>query len=564
MFDTQNHFIKSFLNLTGAIKTFGTTDQLVPGQLGFANAKTWALVGPGTADVAVNPEVYLVQGSLYAQDSLGKQAVGRTSHGGYKESVKSRKINGRFISWFAKHSPVAEKAHVIQIGYNGSEGCACPEFEKDKFYWLRVELKGSPVLRAYTRNLYRTIGVYTGCPTSNCADVSCADSADPKKVFEKFAEGIVNDPEIAQFLKEVKVVTQGTTTISGVKYTTYQASRCDDGGIQGLSAVAVVYGNDVKLVSHTSSTSVYEIEKTGAAPVDNVELGLTWTVTGTSYKVSKQICLTLPLKEDGSSNLSDISTFYDGTLTNVALYDEGTTSTSTSTSTTTVAVTSYAGCTETIQADLLSDNTVDLACEGVETGIFTLPQSYLGYVWGDCPCDTVVDNVNQCVGLRLVAKKAVEITDSFSDCSFSQFDHVEYEPIKILVSFVNMEGETCDFKSLPVTEIQQPVVREGLGERVVRDLIQSAMYEQNFFFEDTRLREATAYPYLQAVDRAGSYVTYYLAHNVPTGIGPSGNIGQDRFLYKIFVKQGVDSSTFETWMGNYLTSAGNGVSLQIL
>lgn len=573
MFDVQNHFVKSFINLVGPIKTSGSTVDVTAGQLGFASAKTWQLINTGAASVATHPEVYLVQGSLYKDDQLGKHFKDRASHGGFKESVKSRKINGRFITWFAKHNPVNEKQHVVQIGYNGSVGCACPEFEKDKYYWIRVELKGSPVLRAYTRNLYRTIGVYTGCAASDCADVACAESADPKKVFEAFAQGIKNDPELHHFLKEVKVVTEGTSSLTGTEFGIYQASRCDDGSIKAIAEVAAVYGNDVKLVSHSGSTSTYEITKSGAAPSDSVPLELTWVKIDTVYKVTKKICLTLPLKADGSSNLSDVQSFYSANakISNITLYDEGTTTTSTttsttttSTSTTTVAGTSYVGCTETLQADLLSDNYVDIVCEGVDTAVFSYPVSYEGYSWEDCPCDEVADNVDQCVGLRLVAKKISELTDTFGDASFDQFDHVEFEPVKIIVSFVDMHGETCDFKALPVTEIQQPAIRQGLGETVVRSLIQSAMYEQEYFTQDTRLREVIQYPYLEAVERGAKYVTYYLAHTVPTGIGPSGSIGQDRFLYKIFVKQGVDASTFETWMTNYLNSAGNGVTMQVL
>lgn len=573
MFDVQNHFVKSYINLVGPIKTSGKTEDLTAGQIGMASAKTWQLIASGAASVATHPEIYLVQGSLYNEDKLGQHPVGRASHGGYKESVKSRKINGRFVTWFAKHNPVEEKPHVVQIGYNGSVGCACPEFEKDKYYWIRVEVKGSAVLRAYTRNLYRTIGVYTGCPSGDCSDITCAASADPYKVFEKFAELIKVDPEVSKFIKEVKVVKEGDNSLVGTEFGIYQASRCDDGSVKSIAEVAATYGNDIKLISHTGSTSTYEITSQ-SAPADSVPLGLTWVLTNTVYKVSKKICLTLPLKADGSSNVSDVATYYSGILSNVALYDEGTTTTSTtttttsttttSTSTTTEAGTSYVGCTETLQADLLSDNFVDLVCEGKDVATFTMPSAYQGYTWEDCPCDVEADNLDQCVGLRLVAKKVSEITDTFGDASFSQFDHVEYEPIKIIVSFVDMDGDACGFKSMPVTEIQQPVIRQGLGERVVRDLIQSAMYEQEFFFEDNRLREVLQYPYLNAVERSAKYVTYYLAHNVPTGIGPSGSIGQDRFLYKIYVRQGLDASTFETWWTNYLNSAGNGVTLQVL
>jgi hypothetical protein len=213
---------------------------------------------------------------------------------------------------------------------------------------------------------------------------------------------------------------------------------------------------------------------------------------------------------------------------------------------------------------LLSDNEVDLVCEGVDVAQFTFPQSYDGYAWEDCPCETVTVDADQCVGLRLVAKKSTEITDQFSNASFDPMDHVETEPIKIIVSFVNMFGEACEFASMPVTEVQQPVIPEGLGELALRELIQSAMYQQDFFTGDTRIREVIAYPYLQAIDRTKTYVIYTIAHTIPTGIGPSGTIGQDRFLYRIFVESGKDASTFETWMSNYLSSAGTGVSMETL
>lgn len=574
MYDVQSHFVKSFINLVGAIKTTGNSVDATPGQVGFVSAKTWAFIAQGAASVVTHPEIYLVQGSLYKEDGLGKHAVGRVSHGGYKESVKSRKINGNYISWFAKSSPKTEKPNVVQIGYNGSADCACPSFEKDKFYWLRVELKGSPVLRAYTRNLYRTIGVYTGCPTSDCSDVACAETADPKIVFEKFAEAIAKDPEVAQFLKEVKVVVAGTTSVTGVAYDIYTASRCDDGGIQALSEVAAVYGNDVTVSGRSGNNTTYKLVKkaTDGAPANSVPLSLTWAKIDRVYKGQKKICLTLPLTSAGASNLSAVQTFYSGNTKftgTISLYDEGTTSTTSSTtsttsSTTTQAGDTYLGCTETLQATILSDNFIDIACEGVDAAVFSMPQSYNGYAWEECPCDVVTENTAQCVGLRLVAKTSSEVTDTFSDASFSQFDHVEYEPIKVLVSFVDQFGESCSFKSLPVTVIQNPVIRQGLGEKVARELIQSAMYEQNFFFEDNRMREVTAYPYLQAVDRKANYVTYYLAHGVPTQNGPSGQYGFDRFLYKIFVKEGVDASTFENWVTAYLATTSTGVTLQTL
>lgn len=564
---SNSYFHKVFLNLPGAIKQSGGTEDLVPGQIGFASAKTWNLIGTGAASTSTHPEVYLVQGSLHKNDKIGK------FHGGYAESIKSRKINGKYITHFTKFTPRVEKAHVVQIGYNGSADCACPSFEKNKTYWLRVEVKGSPVLRTYTRNLYRTIGVSTGCPDSNCGDVACAETADPKKIFELFAEKILQEPEIRQFLKEVKVVVAGQNSVTGTTINVYRATRsCDLSNIQDLSDVLAVFPT-AKVYSATASTVTYEVRKTGSAPSNDSGLGITWALADVVYKAQKKICITVPLKDNGTSNLSDISTFYSGNalLSSFSLYDEGTTTTTTtssttttSTSTTTQAGTSYVGCTETIQATLLSTNEVDLVCEGVDSAIFDFPTSFNGYTWEDCPCETVTENTDQCVGLRLVAKKSTEITDQFGNQSFSIFDHVETEPITIIATFVNQDGDSCDYESVKVTDIQFPTLREGLGEFVVRDLIKSSMLDNEFFTEDTRIREALEYPFLEAVDRKANYVYYEIAHMVPTGIGPSGNVGQDRYLYKVFVKEGVDASTFETWMGNYLTSAGNGVALVTL
>lgn len=571
----SNYFQKSFINLQGTMATTGTSADLKPGQLAFVNAKTWDVVDPATASVTTSPLVVLAQGSLYLSDKIGK------FHGGYTESVKSRPINGGLITRFTKFAPVDEKPHVVQIGYNGALDCACPEFEKDKTYYLRVEVKGSPVLRTYTRNLYRTFGVYTGCPSADCDSAVCAETADPKKVFDLFAEQIKADPEIAQFLKEIKVVLEGRTSVTGVTINVYQASRCDEGNIRAIAEVLVSYPT-ATLVSRDGADSTYEVRKTGAAPSNNVGgTGLTWAKTDVVYKAEKVICLTLPVKASGASNLSDVQEAFSGTSNLVAgsivLGDGDCTTTTTSTTTTTTSSTtststttttepghSNLGCTEVIQATIISDNEIDLVCEGLDVAVFSFLQSYNGFMWEECPCCVVADDTDQCVGLRLVAKKSDEVTDQFSDCSFDPMDHVEVEPIKIIVSFVNMYGEACTFVSMPVTEIQQPVIAQGLGEFVIRDLLLSASYQQDWFTGDVRLREAIAFPYLAAIDRKKKYTAYVITHNIPTGMGPSGTIGQDRFLYKIYLEDGKTSANFETFMSNYLTSAGTGVALETL
>jgi hypothetical protein len=569
----SNHFHKAFINLAGSVATSGETYDLAPGQLAFADAKTWDIIAPASASVTTHPLVVLCQGSLYQNDKITK------FHGGYKETVKSRPINGRFITKFTKHSPVAEKPHIVQIGYyNSATDCACPEFEADKYYNFRVEVKGSPVLRAYTRNLYRVFGIHTGACTVPEGSGGDAGIVDPKLVFENIAAQIKADPEIAQFLKEVKVVVQGSTAPTTTAFVTYTASRCDAGDIVAFSEVAVAYPT-ATMLSRAGAETTYQIIKSGAAPTDDVNsTGLTWTAVQTQWKATKKICLTLPLKADGSSNLSDVITAL-ASNTNVVsgsvfLYDEAidgttTTTTSSTTSTTTTSTTKVGdgtvGCTETIQALIYSDDYIDFECEGTDVAVsYTMPQSYNGYMWEECPCEALTANVDQCVGLRLKAKTSDEVTDKFSNCSFDQFDHVETEPITIIVSFVNEFGEACEFNSMPVITVQNPVIPQGLGELALRELLQSSLYSQDFWLSDPRMREVIQYPYLQAIDRNKNYVVYTLAHTIPTSIGPSGTIGQDRFLYRIFVEEGVSATNFETWMSNYLTSAGTGVSMETL
>ncbi len=563
----SNHFHKAFVNLAGNLNTdtSKSSADLAPGQLAFVDAKTFDVLDVAAATVVTHPLVILAQGSLYQNDKL------TDFHGGYAESVKSRPINGRYITKFTKHSPVAEKPHVVQIGYLG-EGCVCPEFKKDESYDLRVELKGSPVLRAYTRNLYRVFTVHTGCLTDPSDPTELAD---PEVVFKAYAEQISNDPQLSDFLKRVMVVKEGQTSITGTAIYTWQASRCDSGTIADISAVIAAYPG-AKLVSHTGSTSTYQLIQT-ATPSNNVNsTGLTWAKTETAYKAKKKICLTLPLKSTGASNLSDVQSFYSGDTKfvsgsiagyNIAL--EGTTTTTTTTTssttstTTTLAGDGFVGCTEVLQAEIYSDNNVDIMCEGVDVAVFTMPTSYNGYSWEECPCDTIDEDTDKCVGLRLVAKKSSEVTDKFSNCSFDAFDHIETEPITIIVSFVNKNGEVCEFTPMPIIELQTPVIAQGLGELALRELLQSSLYSQDFFLSDPRMREVIQYPYLDAIDRNKNYIVYVIAHTIPTGIGPSGSIGQDRFLYRIFMEESL-TTNFETWMNAYLVTAGTGVALETL
>lgn len=143
-------FRKSFLPVpqTGAISlvTSGTTANLTAGQIGMFNSKTFAaLSGSGTTPFII------AQGSYFVNDKIGPV------HGGYKESVKSKEINPKYISRVIRVTSDAPQNQIVTVT---PTGCV---IECNATYRLRLDIKGSPALRFLSHNLYRTLDAFTGC-----------------------------------------------------------------------------------------------------------------------------------------------------------------------------------------------------------------------------------------------------------------------------------------------------------------------------------------------------------------------------------------------------------------
>ena len=188
-----NHaFRKSFLPVTspGALPgdpvqivpiVAGTTAALTAGQIGFYNAKTWTAMAAGTAAPFV-----IAQGSYFTSDKIGPV------HGGYKESVKSKVINPKYIS---RLMTVAAASPLNQI----KDICVC-NLECGKTYRLRLDLKGSPTLRFLSHNLYRTLDVFTGCCTDDCSAQCTGAIVDPTIATIGWAKQIATNPWLPGFI----------------------------------------------------------------------------------------------------------------------------------------------------------------------------------------------------------------------------------------------------------------------------------------------------------------------------------------------------------------------------
>jgi len=147
-----------------------------------------------------------------------------------------------------------------------------------------------------------------------------------------------------------------------------------------------------------------------------------------------------------------------------------------------------------------------------------------------------VDNgyqAGECAGMVLIG--AYEET-KFGTCTFQISDFYELEPIRIYASEVDLTGSPCEFNGLCVGVQCYGKQANGIGETVVRDVILSEAYRQNFFHSDFRIREITqGYDlYTNAgLSRTSYYDRIFIQHSVPRFYNPTGTFDNDQYIVEI-------------------------------
>lgn len=132
------------------------------------------------------PMIYLAQGSINTVDKLGPFA------GGYKESVKTKGINPKYVSRFFVNDPTCPVAEVTDV-------CLCEgaEAQCGTSYYLRIDVKGSPALRFLTHNAYRTYASDNIC----CPiDPTASTAVDAMLAMSNWAWQILRDPIMNNFI----------------------------------------------------------------------------------------------------------------------------------------------------------------------------------------------------------------------------------------------------------------------------------------------------------------------------------------------------------------------------
>lgn len=157
---------------------------------------------------------------------------------------------------------------------------------------------------------------------------------------------------------------------------------------------------------------------------------------------------------------------------------------------------------------------------------------------GYTPATSNIEDIG--VGLQLTG---AFVSTTFGNCSFDPKDHFELEPIQIYMSYVDDTNDPCVFESVCATQVTRGKQGEGYGETVIRELILSESYAQNYFNCDPRIREITqGNAIYDAVDRNAKYDVYYIQHNVPRYNNPSSTFDNDQYLLKIVTVPNVETT----------------------
>lgn len=168
------------------------------------------------------------------------------------------------------------------------------------------------------------------------------------------------------------------------------------------------------------------------------------------------------------------------------------------------------------------------------------PAAFLAQVGGDT-WDHYNDGVNHtspgylegaCAGMIF---NGAYVDTRFGDCTFQISDFYEKEPVRLYVSEMDLNGDPCTFDGICVVHECFGLQVNGLGETVLRDMILSESYRQNFVATDFRIREITqGNQIISSVDRGALYWRYYLQHNVPRHNNPTGTFDADQYLLEVF------------------------------
>tara|TARA_R100001463_G_scaffold19673_1_gene48307 strand:+ start:2369 stop:3916 length:1548 start_codon:yes stop_codon:yes gene_type:complete len=474
----NNAFNKTFVVDSVQLAAGTASGALAAGQLGLVDGADWETVlvagGGVAAPITAGALAYVVEGSFYSKDTIGNNP----GHGGYKESVKSKGINPRYITrlWAANCFDASQATAKLCLASD------CAPCGKTQF--MRIDVKGSPALRFLNHNAYAI---------ADSANVCCIDGQeyiDPALILGVMADMALSDPLIKPFAAEGDVnglLEAGLTLGAGAGYSV------------AVHSTTAVDGNGAAISAST---------RPGYEPA-KIEV-LTVSGGGATGPIA-----TYDVAQAGAG-------YKDGDV--ITIVDAG----------------ASADATLTVGAGGLTSGgvvvTKTTAAGVVTTEVYTIAQAKGdgagAYVPSTDPNGAV--KVSACVNVV-----GAYVDTTFGNCSFDTRDHFNAEPVEIILSSLDETGNPCN--DCGVASRTPGSMQQTQGEEVIRELIMSERYRQSPYNQgnasSARIREIEmSDELLAAVDRTATYRAYYIQHSVPRFNNPTGVFDNDQYVYKIYAK----------------------------
>jgi hypothetical protein len=503
-----NAFKKTFLPaVTGGtltVNTSATTSALAAGEVGLYD-KNYANLGALSSVPSVNTPFYIVMGSYFTSDKISPAL------GGYKESIKSKLINPKYVTRFFTVAAKQPRQQVVKVGVTNC-GLAC-----DTTFRLRIDVKGSPALRFLSHNIYRTMDSYSGC----CDTDNPTYLKDPVVTLLNWKDQINASPYLNNMIQArvYKLVTTLSAT-SAVTATTAQTT------IPMSSTTGVLVGQHVVGTGIPANSFVTTVTA-------NTSIVIKYPVQATAPTIGASVSMKFY-----SDLYNDVTSLGLPTIVGTATYIAGT------------------GTETGVGGSAVVSN-------GIATGA-TIATSASGALIYTPSADAASFTVDCMLELT-----AAYIETKFGSCTFTPTDMYDIAPLNIYTSVTDESGDPCLTSCFGAVgtlgnavELQAPIQASGIGETVLRDLILSDRYAQIAYPDSShvdhlRMREIEADPALATINRNAFYDKIYLLHSVPRFYNPTGTFDNDQYLVEIVVPTGSTVTSLTNKVSNLLQSAGN-------
>lgn len=374
---------------------------------------------------------------------------------------------------------------------------ALPSLTKTTFnkYQLVVPDNGDAIDLATIQNLYPTL------------KVEVWDRKAPYTTYVITKTGTAPSAYTANetVLSNCTTCPSGFTTVASGYASVVEIDNANPAAV--LSTVQAVWATvtSARLLSFAGGTSTYYV--VSPAPLANPAAGVDarvvsnlgsvlgrcdkttpssygWTLMGTTYKVQRTLCITLPYDDcdtdkdgaDAGELLARLTSMY-GTNPDVV------------TGTLTYSADSTSCLARYTLAQYNNDFLVD-GCDTYALAAFNVLPAFEGQLWQVCDCDgwtvnaagcpippTPTDRCCQC-GIKFTTRSTVDILDRFAGYDIAEY--LAKEPVTLHISLWRDDNElnVTDFPSVSWIQTGQAQFRQLRGDDVIKRIIQEQFYNK--------------------------------------------------------------------------------------